>query len=62
MENFCSKERMDKRSETNCLYFPAFIAKHFIKLVKGNKSQNEIKIPDYILNNENFQKYGGKGI
>ncbi|MEK6947841.1 MAG: hypothetical protein AABX19_01215 [Nanoarchaeota archaeon] len=60
-EFFVPKERMDKRSETNCLYFPAFIAKHFIKLVKGNKSQNEIKIPDYILNNENFQKIWWKG-
>ena len=56
-ENFSPTERMDQRDQTVCLSFPPFFAKHFLKLgISGNKNNAVIRIPNYILDNEEYCK------
>ena len=62
-KKFNPKMGVDKRSNTNCIYFPPIFAKHFSKLgfTEKNKNQCILRIPFYIMDNEKYQKIWWQG-
>lgn len=61
-KNFIPKKRTDKRDKTVCLSFPAIVAKHFIKIgLNGSKKHTQIRIPNYILKNKEYNKIWWRG-
>ncbi len=61
--NFSPNIRIDRRDSTRCISFPPIFAKHYSKLgfTKQNKSSAPIHIPQYILDNEDYQKIWWQG-
>ncbi len=59
---FSVNERTDKRDQTVCLSFPPIFAKHFLKIgINGNKNYANIRVPNYILDNEEFHRIWWQG-
>ncbi|MFH1229778.1 MAG: hypothetical protein V1678_05150, partial [Candidatus Aenigmatarchaeota archaeon] len=56
--NFRPSVSMDRRMNCYCLYFPPIFAKHYVKLGISEKAKRELTsgVPDYISNNEDFQR------